>query len=144
MSHYTMLSKYSNCPHLLKIKNKLKIGLFLQIKLGIILDICGRFIPLVLVAYEMMIVNSALCASLAIYQLSTYLPLAISYPTHTLRIWNIHCSDLLCPWGKIDLPLIFSKFKPLKTDTHFTIYGPLSVHINKVWLQMYCIKSGCM
>ena len=26
MSHYTTLSKYGNCMHLLKIKNKLKIG----------------------------------------------------------------------------------------------------------------------
>ena len=26
MSHYTMLSKYDNCTHLFKIKNKLKIG----------------------------------------------------------------------------------------------------------------------
>ena len=39
MSHYTMLSKYGNCTCLLKIKNKLKIGLFLQIKLGMNLDI---------------------------------------------------------------------------------------------------------
>ena len=34
-----MLSKYGNCTCLLKIKNKLKIGLFVQIKLGIHLDI---------------------------------------------------------------------------------------------------------
>ena len=34
-----MLSKYGNCTCLLKIKNKLKIGLFVQIKLGINLDI---------------------------------------------------------------------------------------------------------
>ena len=34
-----MLSKHANCTRLLKIKNKLKIGLFLQIKSGRILDI---------------------------------------------------------------------------------------------------------
>ena len=28
MSHYAMLSKYGNCMHLLKIKNKLKISCF--------------------------------------------------------------------------------------------------------------------
>ena len=28
MSHYTMLYKYCNCTHLLKIKNKLKSGFF--------------------------------------------------------------------------------------------------------------------
>ena len=28
MSHFTTLSKYGNCTHLLKIKNRLKIGCF--------------------------------------------------------------------------------------------------------------------
>ena len=40
-----MLSKYGNCTRLLKIKNKLKIGLlFLQIKPGRILDILWVFL----------------------------------------------------------------------------------------------------
>ena len=43
MSHYTMLPKYGNCTSPLKIKNKLKIGCFLQIKLEIILDILWAF-----------------------------------------------------------------------------------------------------
>ena len=57
-----MLSKYGNCTRLLKIKNKLKIGLlFLQIKPGRILDILWVFlinktiIPLTLVEYEMIV-----------------------------------------------------------------------------------------
>ena len=72
MSRYTTLSKYGNCTRLLKIKNKLKIGYFT----GRILDILCSFlkknktiIPLALVGYEMIIANSALRASLAIYHL---------------------------------------------------------------------------
>ena len=61
-----MLSKYGNCTRLLKIKNKLKIAVFLQIKSGKILDILWAFlnktiIPLALVGYEM------IRASLAIF-----------------------------------------------------------------------------
>ena len=40
MSHYTMLSKYGNCTHLLKIKNKLKIVVFTRR----ILDILSAFL----------------------------------------------------------------------------------------------------
>ena len=57
---------------LLKIKNKLKL-VVLQIKSGKILNILWVFfnktIPLALVGYELIIANSALCASLAIYHL---------------------------------------------------------------------------
>ena len=44
MIHYIMLSKYGNSTHLLKIKNKLKIGCFLQKKSGRILDILWAFL----------------------------------------------------------------------------------------------------
>ena len=44
MSRYTMLSKYGNCTRLLKIKNKLKNRLFLQIKSRSILDILWAFL----------------------------------------------------------------------------------------------------
>ena len=44
MSRYTMLSKYGNCTSLLKIKNKLKNRLFLQIKSRSILDILWAFL----------------------------------------------------------------------------------------------------
>ena len=57
MSHYTMLSKYGNCTRLLKIKNKLKIGCREEFSIFV-----GAFnktiIPLALVGYEMIIVNS--------------------------------------------------------------------------------------
>ena len=46
MSHYTMLSKYCNCTHLLKIKNKLNSGYFVGI-------FNKTIIPLTLVGYEM-------------------------------------------------------------------------------------------
>ena len=39
-----MLSKYGNCTRPLKIKNKRKIGWFLQIKSGRILDILWVFL----------------------------------------------------------------------------------------------------
>ena len=38
-----MLSKYDNCTRLLKIKKQDENRLFLHIKSGRILDICGRF-----------------------------------------------------------------------------------------------------
>ena len=44
MSHHTMLAKYGNCMHLLEIKNKLKIGFFLQMKSRRILDILWAFL----------------------------------------------------------------------------------------------------
>ena len=72
MSHYTMLSKYGNCMHLLKIKHKLKIICFTN-KVGKnnSWNFVGVFnktiIPLALIGYKMIIVNSALHASLAIY-----------------------------------------------------------------------------
>ena len=44
MSHYTMLSKYGDFKQLLKIKNKLKIRWFLEIKSGRILDIFLAFL----------------------------------------------------------------------------------------------------
>ena len=40
----TMLSKYGNCTRLLKIKNKLKNRLFLQVKSRSILDILWAFL----------------------------------------------------------------------------------------------------
>ena len=65
-----MFSKYGNCMRLLKIKNKLKVGCFLQIKSERILDVSRAFLikqlALALVGYEMIIAN---CASLAIYHL---------------------------------------------------------------------------
>ena len=55
---------------LLKIKNKLKVGCFLQIKSERILDVSRAFLikqlVLALVGYEMIIAN---CALLAIYHL---------------------------------------------------------------------------
>ena len=55
---------------LLKIKNKLKVGYFLQIKSERILDVSRAFLikqlVLALVGYEMIIAN---CALLAIYHL---------------------------------------------------------------------------
>ena len=44
MSRYTVLSKYGDCKRLLKIKNKLKIHWFLEIKSGRILDILWAFL----------------------------------------------------------------------------------------------------
>ena len=65
-----MFSKYGNCMRLLKIKNKLKVGCFLQIKSERILDVSRAFLikqlVLALVGYEMIIAN---CALLAIYHL---------------------------------------------------------------------------
>ena len=54
-----MISKYGNCMRLLKINNKLKIVLFLQIKAGRIFDtLWVLLIKLALVGYEMIIANS--------------------------------------------------------------------------------------
>ena len=44
MRHYTMPSKYGNCTRLFKIKNKLKIVYFLQVKSGRILHILWAFL----------------------------------------------------------------------------------------------------
>ena len=44
MSRYTMLSKCGNCMRLLKIKNKPKNRMFLQIKSRSILDILWAFL----------------------------------------------------------------------------------------------------
>ena len=63
MSHYTMFSLDVNCTRLLKIKNKLKIGKNSRYFVGVINK---RIIPLALVAYEVIIDNSALRTSLAI------------------------------------------------------------------------------
>ena len=68
MSHYTMLSKYGNYMRLLKIKNKLKIGCFTN-EVAKNSGYFVGFFTLVLVGYEMIIANSALCASLANYHL---------------------------------------------------------------------------
>ena len=73
MSHNTMPSKYGNCMHLLKTKNKLKKVLFAN-KVGknapYFVGVFNKtIIPLMLVVYEMIIATSALCASLAIYHL---------------------------------------------------------------------------
>ena len=67
-----MLSKYGSCMRLLKINNKLKIGCFTN-KVGtnsryFVGVFNNTIIPLALVRYEMIIANSALRASLAIYQ----------------------------------------------------------------------------
>ena len=66
-----MLSKYGNCTRLLKIKNNLKIGCFTN-KVGknsryFVRVFNKTMIPLALVGYEMIIANSALRASSAIY-----------------------------------------------------------------------------
>ena len=70
MSQYNMFSKYGNCMRLLKIKNMLKVGCFLQIKSERILDVSWEFfikqLSLALVGYMMIIAN---CASLATYHL---------------------------------------------------------------------------
>ena len=69
-----MLSNYSNCMCLLKIKNKLKIGCFYK-KLGRILDILWASYKTIIilfhrhVGYEMIIANSVLLTSLAVYHL---------------------------------------------------------------------------
>ena len=68
-----MLSKYGNCSRLLKIKNNLKIVVFAK-KVGknsqYFVGVSNKtIIPLSLVGYEMIIANSALRASLAIYHL---------------------------------------------------------------------------
>ena len=75
MSHHTMHSKYVNCTRLLKIKNKLKIGCFFTNKVGknsrYVVDVFIKttiIIPLALVGYGMIIANSALRTSLAIYR----------------------------------------------------------------------------
>ena len=85
MSHYLMLSKYGNCSRLLKIKNKLKIRWFLQIKSRRILVFLWAFliktiIPLALVGYEMIIANS--------------------YPTRICGInGQMYCTDLWRLWA---------------------------------------------
>ena len=74
MSHYTMLSKYGNCMRLSKLKSRRKSVVFAN-KVGRILNnyFVGIFnktiIPLALVGYVMIIANSMLWASLAIYHL---------------------------------------------------------------------------
>ena len=68
-----MLSKYGNCTRLLKIKNKLKIVCFLQIKSGRILDILWAFLVKQLfhsrLLDKMITANSALRTSWAIHHL---------------------------------------------------------------------------
>ena len=69
MSHNTMPSKYGNCMHLLKTKKILftnKVGKNSPYFVGVFNK---TIIPLMLVGYEMIIANSALCTSLAIYHL---------------------------------------------------------------------------
>ena len=78
MRHYTMLPKYDNCTRLLKIKNKLKIGCFPN-KVGknsrYFVGVFNKtIIPLALVGFEMILANSALRASLAIYHLISNAP----------------------------------------------------------------------
>ena len=78
MSHYTMLPKYDNCTLLLKIKNKVKIGCFPN-KVGknsryFVGVFMKTIIPLALVGFEMILANSALRASLAIYHLISNAP----------------------------------------------------------------------
>ena len=75
MNHYTMLSKYGNCTHLLKIRNKLKIGRItnkVRKNSRYFVGVLNKtVIPLALLGYEMIpvIANSALPASFAIYHL---------------------------------------------------------------------------
>ena len=65
-----MLSKYDNCTHLFKIKNKLKIGCCYKNNFLYFVGIFNKtIILLALVGYEMIIANSTLHTSLAIYQL---------------------------------------------------------------------------
>ena len=73
-----MLFKYGNCTRLLKIKNKMKIGWFTN-KVGKIsryfVGVCNRIvIPPALFGYEMIIANSVLRASLAMYHLISNAP----------------------------------------------------------------------
>ena len=66
-----MLSKYGNCTRLLKIENKLKIACFYKVGRNsrYFVGVFNKtIIPLALVGYEMIIANSALSASLAIYE----------------------------------------------------------------------------
>jgi len=77
-----MLPKYGNCMRLLKIKSKLKIvfSFFFTHKVGknsrYFLGVFNEtIIPLALVGYEMIIANSALRTSLAIYHLISNAPL---------------------------------------------------------------------
>ena len=68
-----MPSKYGNCMHLLKTKNKLKKVLFAN-KVGknapYFVGVFNKtIIPLTLVGYEMIIANEACSASLPIYYL---------------------------------------------------------------------------
>ena len=75
MSQYTMLSKYGNCRRLLKIKNKRENRLLFTNKVETnyryFVGVFNKtIIPLALVGYEIIIANSALRASLAIYHVS--------------------------------------------------------------------------
>ena len=60
----TTLSKYGNCTHLLKIKNKLKISCFYKLsweKFLILAGVVNKTItPIAPVGYKMIIANSAL------------------------------------------------------------------------------------
>ena len=61
MSHYTMLCKYGNCTHLLKIKNKLKIGCLYKVGRNsrYFVGVFNKtIIPLALVGYDMIIVRN--------------------------------------------------------------------------------------
>ena len=55
MNHYTMFSKYGNCTHLFKIKNKLNLLYFVVI-------FNKTIIPLTLFGSEMITANSVLRA----------------------------------------------------------------------------------
>ena len=101
-----MLSKQGNCTRLLKIKNKLKIGCFSQMKLGsLILDILWAFLitqlfhSRILNMTEMTIANSALGASLAISHLISN---AHSYMLSKTVILDasLELNLLLCYWKK--------------------------------------------
>ena len=73
MSHYTMLSKYGNCTRVLKIKTSWKSVVFtvkVRKNSRYFVGVLNKtIIPLALVVFEMIKANSALHASLALYQL---------------------------------------------------------------------------
>ena len=83
MSHHAMLSKYGNSKCLLKIKNKLK-SVVLQIQSGKILNILWAFSIKLFHSHllEMIIANSVLHTSLAIYHLISRVR------THLERPWR--------------------------------------------------------
>ena len=88
-----MLSKYSNCMRLLKIKNKLKIGFFFTNQVGknsqYFVSILNKMIiPLAFVGYEMIIANSYPMRTCGIIVNNKLIPVAqsLKYNTSALKV----------------------------------------------------------